>query len=103
MKISQLLNVISKLVNFLLLCMSNFLLLCIFRSLYSVYCMCVNVCCTAATGCQPNCGYIYIISYHIISDSVTAALVWVRFASKGEKIYLLGTVCSCIRTQNLVP
>jgi hypothetical protein len=32
-----------------------FLLLCMFRSLYSVYCLCVNVYCTAATGCQPNC------------------------------------------------
>jgi len=21
----------------------------------SVYCLCVDVCCTAATGCQPNC------------------------------------------------
>src|SRR5215510_4192140 len=33
------------------------------RSLYSVCCLCVNVCCTAATGCQPNCGYIYIYIY----------------------------------------
>jgi hypothetical protein len=32
-----------------------FWLLCIFRSLYSVYCLCVNVYCTAATGCQHNC------------------------------------------------
>jgi ACR3 family arsenite efflux pump ArsB len=32
-----------------------FLLLCMFRSLYSVYCLCVNAYCTAATGCQPNC------------------------------------------------
>jgi hypothetical protein len=38
-----------------------FLLSCMFRSVYSVslcrsvYCLCVNVCCTAATGCQPNC------------------------------------------------
>jgi hypothetical protein len=32
-----------------------FLLLCMFRSLNSVYCLCVNVYCTAATGCQPNC------------------------------------------------
>jgi hypothetical protein len=38
-----------------------FLLLCIFRSGYSVslccsvYCLCVNVYCTTATGCQPNC------------------------------------------------
>jgi hypothetical protein len=28
----------------------------IFLSLYYVYCLCVNVWCTAATGCQPNCG-----------------------------------------------
>jgi hypothetical protein len=32
----------------------------------SVYCLCVNVYCTTATGCQPNCSLIYhIISYHI--------------------------------------
>jgi hypothetical protein len=31
-----------------------FLLLCMFHSLYSVYCLCVNVYCTTATGCQPN-------------------------------------------------
>jgi hypothetical protein len=33
-----------------------FLLLCTFRSLYSVYCLCVHVCSTAATGYQPICG-----------------------------------------------
>jgi hypothetical protein len=38
-----------------------FLLLCMFRSRYSVslccsvYCLCVNVYYTTATGCQPNC------------------------------------------------
>ena len=38
-----------------------FLLLCTFRTGYSVllccsvYCLCVNVYCTTATGCQPNC------------------------------------------------
>jgi hypothetical protein len=32
-----------------------FVLLCMFRSLYSVYCLCINVYCTAATSCQPNC------------------------------------------------
>jgi hypothetical protein len=38
-----------------------FLLLCMFCSVYSVslccsmYCLCVNVYCTTATGCQPNC------------------------------------------------
>jgi hypothetical protein len=38
-----------------------------FRSLYSVYCLCVNVSCTAATECQPNCSYIYIYIYHTLS------------------------------------
>ena len=39
-----------------------FLLLCMFHSVYSVslccsvYCLCVNVCCTAATGWLPNYG-----------------------------------------------
>jgi hypothetical protein len=28
-----------------------------------MYCLFVNVWCTASTGCQPNCGYIYIILY----------------------------------------
>jgi hypothetical protein len=32
-----------------------FLSSCMFRSVYSVYFLCVNVYCTAATGCQPNC------------------------------------------------
>jgi hypothetical protein len=31
------------------------LLLCMSPSLYSVYCLCVNVYCTVATGWQPNC------------------------------------------------
>jgi hypothetical protein len=63
-----------------------------FRSLYSVYCLCVNVCCTAvtgcqpnvcctaatgcqpnvcctaATGCQPNCGYIYRVIHKSFRD-----------------------------------
>ena len=32
----------------------------------SAFCLCVNVYCTAATGCQPNCSfiYIYIILHH---------------------------------------
>jgi hypothetical protein len=41
-------------------------MLCIFRSLYSVYCLCVNVSCTAATRCQRNCRYIYIYIYLFI-------------------------------------
>jgi hypothetical protein len=38
-----------------------FLLVCMFSIVYSVplccsvYCLCVNVYCTTATGCQPNC------------------------------------------------
>jgi len=50
---------------FLLLCIlllvKEFLLLCMFRSGFyvslccSVYCLCVNVRCITATGCQPNC------------------------------------------------
>ena len=51
------------------------LMLCMFRSVYSVslccsvYCLCVNVYCTAATGCQPNCSHqiYHITSYHITS------------------------------------
>ena len=51
-----------------------FLLLCMFRSVYSVslcfsvYCLCVNVYCTAVTGCQPNCS-LQNISYRIIYAS----------------------------------
>jgi hypothetical protein len=35
----------------------NYVVLCIVlcRLCCSVYCLCVNVYCTAATGCQPNC------------------------------------------------
>jgi len=55
--------------EFLLLCL-YFLLLYMFCSVYSisfccpVYCLCVNVYCTTATGCQPNCSQQI---YHIIS------------------------------------
>jgi len=44
---------------FLLLCLC--ILIFMYRSVYSVslcrsiYCLCVNVHCTTATGCQPNC------------------------------------------------
>ena len=51
---------------FLLLCMRIIVCVCILIVLCvpfyvsvslcrSVYCLCVNVYCTAATGCQPNC------------------------------------------------
>jgi hypothetical protein len=35
--------------------MKLFLLLYMFYSVYSVYCLCVNMYCTAVTGCKPNC------------------------------------------------
>jgi hypothetical protein len=38
-------------------------LLYMFCSVYSVYCLYVNVSCIAATGYQPNCSYIYIYIY----------------------------------------
>jgi hypothetical protein len=47
-----------------------FWLLCMFRSLYSVYCLCVNVYCFTATGYQPNCSFIYIISYYIENPAI---------------------------------
>jgi hypothetical protein len=55
------------------------LLLCMFRSRYcvslccSVYCLCVNVYCTNASGCQPNCSLqIYIeIGLSEFSNHVT--------------------------------
>jgi hypothetical protein len=49
-------------ISIFLLCMFKFLLLYMFRFMYSVNCLCVNVCCAAATGCQPN-------IYHIISST----------------------------------
>ena len=61
-----------------------FLLLCTFRSVYSVslccsvYCLCVNVYCTTATGCQPNCSCQF---YHVISSDLrilTIILILVR-------------------------
>ena len=57
---------------FLLLCYV-FLFLGMFHSRYSVslccsvYCLCVNVYCTTATGCQPNL-QLKNISYHIIRE-----------------------------------
>jgi hypothetical protein len=67
-------------VNYVFYCyVYVFLLLYMFCSVYSVslcccvYCLCVNVYCTTATGCRPNCSqqiYIYIISYHIFTSTV---------------------------------
>jgi phosphate starvation-inducible membrane PsiE len=68
---------------FILLLCVFVLLLRMFRSLYSVYCLCENVHCTTAIGCQPNCIYILIyISYHIISNHCHWTRYWVR------KIYI---------------
>jgi len=59
----------------ILLLVQVFLLLCMFHSGYSVslccsvYCLCVNVYCTTATRCQPNCiQQRYHVSYHINHD-----------------------------------
>jgi len=38
---------------------------CLCRLCCSVCCLCVNVYCTTATECQPNCSFKYIISYRI--------------------------------------
>jgi hypothetical protein len=52
-----------------------------FRSVYSVsvccsvYCLCVNVYCTTATGCQPNYSSIYIISYNYSAKAENAVPV----------------------------
>jgi hypothetical protein len=43
-----------------------------FRSPYSVYCLCVNVCCTAATGC-------YIISYKLLGYAVAQSVEALRY------------------------
>ena len=57
--------------NFVQVISYVFLLLCMFHSGYSaslfcfVHCLCVNVYCTTATRCQPNCSNKYIISYII--------------------------------------
>ena len=41
---------------------------------HSVHSLCVNMCCTTATGWQPNCSfYKYIISYNTIHHSQTAS------------------------------
>jgi hypothetical protein len=40
---------------------------------FSVYYLCVNVCCTTATGCQPNCSkqIHHIINTHNIKECVS--------------------------------
>jgi len=48
---------------------------------YSVYCLCVNVYCTTATGCQPNCSYQI---YHIMNTSTVIQsnyLLWIPWFS----------------------
>jgi len=56
-----------------------FLLLCRFRPGYSLlfccstHCWCVNVYCTTATGCQPNCSYHIYIYIYICCLHVSAA------------------------------
>jgi hypothetical protein len=47
----------------------------------SVHCLCVNVYCTAATGCQPNCNQ-HI--YHILSS------IKIRFSVQNLTLKLTG-------------
>jgi hypothetical protein len=66
----------------------------------SVYCLCVNVYCTAATGRQPNCGqqiyhiisYIsYDVSFHIISSYIILFIFYhKRRDRRGGPTHLLG-------------
>jgi hypothetical protein len=57
-----------------------------FSSVYSVYCLYVNVSCTAATGCQHQLQLNkYIISYHIIRNISQADLQKV-FANKNKRV-----------------
>jgi hypothetical protein len=74
---------------------SNLLLLYMFRSLFSVYFLCVIVYCTTAIGCQSNCNYIYIYIYncnlvdsrwqqyssHIHTNSTQVDTRWQQYSS----------------------
>jgi len=91
-----------------------FLLLCMFSYVYSVslccsmYCLYVNVYCTTATRCQPNCSYqIYhivsrhIISYHIISTLRTNA-VERRNGAKDQHIFVqVMRISSCLNRRQI--
>ena len=75
-----------------------FLLLCMFCSVYSVslycsvYCLCVNVYCITATGCQPNCSqqiYIYIYIYIYIG------LFYLSIFLKKHNFFNLAVLPSC--------
>jgi hypothetical protein len=57
-----------------------------FLSLYYVYCLCVNVWCTAATGCQPTCGYTYIYIYIVYQSRQLAGCGLTR-NSRNRKNY----------------
>jgi len=41
---------------------------------YKMYCLFVNVYCTTATGCLPNCSLIYHI--YLIISHITSYLIW---------------------------
>jgi len=49
---------------------------CLCRLCCSMYCLCVNVYCTTATGCQPNCSYIYHIIYHTMKAQKNAVHIF---------------------------
>jgi hypothetical protein len=63
-------------------------LLCVFLSLYSAYCLCINVYCSAATGCQPNCSYIYIYIYTYIHIYIyTYIHIYIIFADEASRCF----------------
>jgi hypothetical protein len=81
---------------FLFLCYI-LLLICMFRSGYfvllccSVYCLYVNVYCTTATGCHPNCSWQI---YHIIFSSIRPTYTVYKFVQ--NVIEYLGVVAICV-------
>jgi hypothetical protein len=61
---------------------------CMFHSLCSVYCLCVNVHCTAATGCQPNCSYIYRVAQKMYTP-FTHQYLWNKSVPGSNTSWLL--------------
>ena len=79
-----------------------------FRSVYSVslccsvYCLCVNVYCTTATGCQPNFSsqMYHIVSCHIISNGFryTVSLLSPRNCNSVIYYFVMSIICTADST-----